>query len=220
MKTFLVVMLFALVFAGCSTPSNESTTPGCRFAYDESYECYKGKPYSLEPIYETKKAQECSEFARALGEGVFWLEGTDESGEKFARKEVVGENGWRFDGVVRSNIIYIAGSSSWIHTVCRLESVTSELIQGVCGAYYFPKEECRSADSFQECLQELQCLERNCSFTFPIGDSQGTAISESVKCLLPYPDERHDTVAVSVSDSVVSISIPNLTVTWTKRPGL
>lgn len=220
MKICSAVIFLALALAGCSEQPNESGSFGCLYAYDESYECYAGQSFPSAPVYQTKNGQECSEFAKNLGSGVFWLEGMDGTGEKFIRKEVVGEDGWRSDGVVRSDIIYAAGLSSWSHTVCRLEDVSFERVRGSCGAYYFPRTNCGQDESSQDCLQKLQCSKRDCHFSFLIGASYGAEVFESVKCLLPYPEELRDTVKVFVADSAVLISIPNVTVTWTKRPGL
>ena len=226
----VIVPTLALIIVGCSdTTSAPEETFGCQYAYGTSYMCYRHIPASPIPIYETTNVKECIQFAGNLEEGVYWLKGIDESGKEFVVKEIVGQEGWRFDGVVSvGSYLYDPmldiNGTSWTHSNCELENVSSDSIRGNCERHYAVKGLWCDAQSSEECMKNWKCSKETCSFALPVGETDSTGLTASIQCLRPdlwfTRSGGEDSVSVTVSDSVISIVIPNLTVTWTKRPGL
>ena len=225
MKVIACAFFSTCVFVGCTAPIDKSDSFGCIYAYDDSYMCYERISVDAEPVYKTKNVKECSRFVRNLKDGVYWLKGIDESGKDFAVRELVGNEGWRADGIVEvGGYLYDEEeSSAWDRSVCALEEVSPDSIWGNCVKYYMFKNNCSGTQSF-ECTKDRGCSSMTCSFSFPVGKSDSSDVSAAIHCLRPnlwfVRSNPEDSVFVEVSDSSVVVSVPNATVTWTKRPGL
>ena len=233
---FLLVACFVF---GCGDTAKTQAAFGCQFAYDESYECAieLSEPESaLSPVYESRQGQECSEFVKNLDDGYYWLVGEDEQGVRFDSAVVIGKDGWKYDGkfevegATRGNWSFLP-EYYWTNSKCQLLRYTSKSVEGKCLNYLFIGPICYEDQNTDSVIcEESRCKKRECSFEFPVGTFDSTGLSPSIGCLrsgiefsipaMMYAEEKQDSVNVSVTDSVISIVIPNLTVTWTKRPGL
>ena len=244
-KTATALCALALL-AGCGTETDDGPEAGCVAAYDDSYQCHSRAQdvSALDPVYSSRKAQECSEFVRNLDDGRYWLTGTDESGEPFDSLVVVGETGWMWDGESRQTGLML--HLDWIcidtctyaygddDVVCRLESVKADSIRGSCNhnvsvtsGIWTPDSESIVVRGGRSVIRDNECRESKCQFALAVGVSDTTGLWSAFRCLRPhlvgfgksYADPS-TTVTVAVSDTMVSIAAPNVSVTWTKRPGL
>lgn len=238
-KTATALCALALL-AGCGTETDDGPEAGCVAAYDDSYQCHSRAQdiSALDPVYSSRKAQECSEFVRNLDDGRYWLTGTDESGEPFDSLVVVGETGWMWDGTrvngpcISLNWNCMDAEGKGIpcfsrlvdeeYAVCRLTSVSLDSIQGKCATN--TRWVATSPD--ESGIYEKTCERDECSFAFAVGVSDTAALAPAISCLRRTGRDcfelldSGDTVTVAVSDTAVSIAAPNVTVTWTKRPGI
>lgn len=232
---YLAVLTFAVV-SGCDNAGNRPESYGCQAAYDAGYECARELVSDrqiirneLSPVYECRKGKDCAEFVRELPDGYYWLVGTDEFGERFEKSVVVGENGWRYAGKVRTELVFMSQDYRWTNAECHLEDFSADSIRGICVNYGVRDSWCAEAKDSLIC-KDRECERDECTFAFPVGVSDSVGLSYSIQCLrsgFTYLwsdwaeiDAKKDSVIVSVTDSIISVIVPLATVTWTKRPGL
>jgi len=204
-KCLLVSIAFLFAFLlGCDDRGIQPNKVGCIAAYNDLYPCQTRKPY--DQLMKTETPMECGEFADRLGDGAYWIERIDESGEMHATFELVGETGWMSDGTTNDGI-----------SRCVLEDVSADSITFSCYAIIWTSLSgkcelavCSIRLPLRPDAQEIELPHRNspCGIGF-----DQDAVNAAIKA---------DSSAYSIvlNDSIVEIKILDAQITWTKRPGL
>jgi len=217
----LLCIVVSLLLIGCSDATG-SKDSGYLHAFDDAYKCITNRTdHKDAAILSYESPVSLSKMVSALPDGLFWLEGVDEQGEKKVDSVLIGETGWMHDGVKNGNSVDIR---------CVLQEATDKNLSGKCRRWQVQSKTTVKVDPRTDeyvSMDELSCSYHTSEFSFPI-DSTGVVYnSESGWCIGGIEWDLEDslaanppTVAVTMNDSIVEIKILDAQITWTKRPGL
>ncbi|MBP5285071.1 MAG: hypothetical protein ILO34_03040 [Kiritimatiellae bacterium] len=228
----VLVVLFicvAVALVGCEDSPNGRINNVRYYAYDQAYSCQSGTQKGAKAVAVSDGTVDAAAFVKGLPDGVYWIVGENAEKGELADSVLVGSNGWEKDGAVETRGNFLMGladqprnSNDERSYVCWLSEYSTIEISGRCYSFKLTSPYDCEADA---CLHS--CAISSCEFSLPVGVTDSSDVSAAVSCLREWKTFQKfgiyvesDSVVVSVTDSIVSIVVPNVTVTWTKRPGL